>query len=303
MAMMAAANVVEAYDKFWVQLRKTERVAAVSLGWDAMSWDQGLAVEVCSSLWSSLGPRQKEAASTLGYTSESWDRNRNAGSVSTRSTIPTVALSSADEAPAAMSQAGRVALMSAVRRIATFEGSDRFDSLSLRDIRLQLPAALSAVTTSGAIVCSWSITRPRTPTIGAELSLFCVIVVVSLASAADARAVDEDRVLQHVIAGGGEGDTELRRVIKAVQEAAATVLTRGNIGGTRYRCCNQVGVTASLEYDPSNPELVCVKEVGDEIVASASGITAAGQVRVQCKLGWISLKSTNGELMLTPLGR
>ncbi len=120
--------------------------------------------------------------------------------------------------------------------------------------------------------------------------------------------MDEDRALQHVIAGGGHGDVELRRVVKAVQEAAATVLARGspcigNSGGTRYRCCNQVGVTASLEYDPSDPELVCVKEVGDEIVAIASGITAAGQVRVQFELGWISLKSVSGELMLIPLGR
>ena len=44
-----------------------------------------------------------------------------------------------------MTQAGRVALMAAVRRIATTEGGDRFESLSQRDIRLQLPAALSAV--------------------------------------------------------------------------------------------------------------------------------------------------------------
>ena len=125
--------------------------------------------------------------------------------------------------------------------------------------------------------------------------------------ALDTRAVDEDRALQHVIVGGGQGDVELRRVVRAVQDATATVLARGspcigNSGRTRYRCCNQVGVTASLEYDPSDPKLVCVKEVGDEIVATASGITAAGQVRVQFELGWISLKSTSGELMLTPLG-
>ena len=44
-----------------------------------------------------------------------------------------------------MTEAGRVALMAAVRRIATTEGGDRFESLSQRDIRLQLPAALSAV--------------------------------------------------------------------------------------------------------------------------------------------------------------
>ena len=57
-----------------------------------------------------------------------------------------------EDTPATMSQAGRVALMSAVRRIATLEGSDRFDSLSLRDIRLQLPAALSAVTSVGTLL-------------------------------------------------------------------------------------------------------------------------------------------------------
>ena len=44
-----------------------------------------------------------------------------------------------------MTEPGRVALMAAVRRIATTEGGDRFESLSQRDIRLQLPAALSAV--------------------------------------------------------------------------------------------------------------------------------------------------------------
>ncbi len=44
-----------------------------------------------------------------------------------------------------MTEAGRVALMAAVRRIASTEGGDRFESLSQRDIRLQLPAALSAV--------------------------------------------------------------------------------------------------------------------------------------------------------------
>ncbi len=146
---VAVANVVEAYDKFWVQLRKTERVAAVSLGWDAMSWDEGLAVDICSSTWSSLGPRQTEAASTLGYNSSSWDRNRAAGAVVARSASASVG---GEEIPITMSQAGRVALMSAVRRIATLEGSDRFDSLTLRDIRLQLPAALSAVTPGGVFL-------------------------------------------------------------------------------------------------------------------------------------------------------
>ena len=43
-----------------------------------------------------------------------------------------------------MTEPGRVALMAAVRRIASTEGGDRFESLSQRDIRLQLPAALSA---------------------------------------------------------------------------------------------------------------------------------------------------------------
>jgi hypothetical protein len=138
--------------------------------------------------------------------------------------------------------------------------------------------------------------------------IVCIVVRTFLLAALDARVVDEDQALQHVMAGGGQGDVELRRVVKAVQEAAATVLARGsqsigNGGGTRYRCCNQVGVTASLEYDPSDPELVCVKDVGDEIVAISSGITAAGQVRVQFELGWVSLKSASGELMLTPLGR
>jgi hypothetical protein len=150
MSTVAVANVVEAYDKFWVQLRKTERVAAVSLGWDAVSWDEGLAVDICSSTWSSLGPRQKEAASTLGYNSGSWDRNRAAGAVVARSA--SAALVGAEQVPITMSQASRVALMSAVRRIATLEGSDRFDSLTLRDIRLQLPAALSAVTSGGALL-------------------------------------------------------------------------------------------------------------------------------------------------------
>ena len=115
-------------------------------------------------------------------------------------------------------------------------------------------------------------------------------------------------MLQQVVAGGGQGDVELLRIVEAIQDAASTVLARGSSStgskaGTRYRCCNQVGVTASLEYDTTNPDLVCVKEVGDEIVATASGITAAGQVRVQFELGWISLRSANGELMLTPLGR
>ena len=46
---------------------------------------------------------------------------------------------------AGMTEPGRVALMAAVLRIASTEGGDRFESLSQRDIRLQLPAALSAV--------------------------------------------------------------------------------------------------------------------------------------------------------------
>ena len=53
----------------------------------------------------------------------------------------------------------------------------------------------------------------------------------------------------------------------------------------------RVGCRRALEYDAAAPELACVLDVGDEIVATASGITAAGQVRVQCVHGWISLKS------------
>ena len=128
------------------------------------------------------------------------------------------------------------------------------------------------------------------------------------AGAADAHIVDGDTALNRIAAGSGEGDKELRRVVRAVQEAAATGLERmsssgGGSAGTRYRCCNQVGVTTSLEYDPSNPDIICVKEVGEEILATASGITAAGQVRVMFDAGWVSLKSGGGELMLVPLGR
>ncbi len=86
----------------------------------------------------------------------------------------------------------------------------------------------------------------------------------------------------------------------------------------------RVGCRRALEYDAAAPELACVLDVGDEIVATASGITAAGQVRVQCVHGWISLKSAvrgtlqslervplvplttsaqGGELMLVPIGR
>jgi hypothetical protein len=173
----SSGNAVEAHDKFWSQLRKTERVAAVSLGWDAMSWDEGIAVGICGSSWSTLGPRQKEAAATLGYTAESWDRMRaaaaaggsagaggvrralsrngsrssSAGGVSgcEEGEAAAAAAAAAGGGKVGMSQDGRVALMAAVRRIAMLEGSDRFDSLSLRDIRLQLPAALSAVTSGG----------------------------------------------------------------------------------------------------------------------------------------------------------
>ena len=136
---------VEAHDKFWAQLRKTERVAAVSLGWDAVSWDEGIAVGICGSSWSSLGPRQKEAASTLGHTAESWDRLRAAAgsgmgqrtlsrsaSRSSSAAAGTPVTASSGEGPPAevtMTQEGRVALMGAVRRIATVEGGDRFDSL------------------------------------------------------------------------------------------------------------------------------------------------------------------------------
>ena len=143
----------------------------------------------------------------------------------------------------------------------------------------------------------------------ADVPFVCIFRVPCVwCAAANAHVVDEDSALQRIVAGSSQGDTELQRVIKAVQEAASTDLARSATssvggGGTRYRCCNQVGVTAALEYDVASPELVCVKEVGEEIVATASGITAAGQVRVQFELGWISLKAASGELMLVPLGR
>ena len=62
----------------------------------------------------------------------------------------------------------------------------------------------------------------------------------------------------------------------------------------------RVGCRRALEYDAAAPELACVLDVGDEIVATASGITAAGQVRVQCVHGWISLKSAVRGTLLPP---
>ena len=176
-------------------------------------------------------PAIDRSLSDCRYTADSWERLRAPGSSgvgqralarsASRSSgaaagTPLTA-SSGEGAPVevVMTEEGRVALMGAVRRIATIEGGDRFDSLSLRDIRLQLPAALAAVT----------------------------------AGAAGAQIVDGDTALNRIAAGSGQGDKELRRVVIAVQEAAATGLERisssGGNAGTRYRCCNKVGVTVA----------------------------------------------------------
>jgi hypothetical protein len=63
---------VEAFDKWWRQLRETERVAALSLGWDERLWDGGKRVRAGHSRWDDLGPRRREACETLGYTAQSW---------------------------------------------------------------------------------------------------------------------------------------------------------------------------------------------------------------------------------------
>ena len=73
MAEHAEAELLPGRDKTWVQLRPAEHAAAMCLGYDADSWDLGLAPEACMLPWSRLTSSQEAAALTLGYTQALWD--------------------------------------------------------------------------------------------------------------------------------------------------------------------------------------------------------------------------------------
>ena len=133
------------------------QVAAETLGWDQHSWDGGKRVRACRLSWLALGPRQREAAETLGFHQQSWEKvwkikpstaaaaaafSSASGSDATpelgRGVLPRLSSAELSLGPAAES-----AIVSALRRLVATEGADRFESLSLRDLRLQLPASLA----------------------------------------------------------------------------------------------------------------------------------------------------------------
>ena len=336
---------VEAFDKLWLQLRHTERVAAQTLGWEARTWDRGKRVSACRLAWTALGPRQKEAAETLGFTDRSWAAlwAKSNGSTSGGGGIPSAAASVAVGAESLQSRAigadgtagtapGRAdggegdcerltsaaeeVLCSALRQLMASEGLDRFESLSLRDLRLQLPAGLARI----------ALQQRRRHDNGKDGS-------PTTADISGSNAADEALhwLAQGSRAHGGEALRRLRRQVQKeaiddmqwrrrqeikepgdrhaddeygtlfpAWEAAEASGDPRKLALGEYRCYSEVGVTADLEYDPISPALITVVQGGTTFVAVAAGCTASGQLRLRCETygGWISLHSSGGERLL-----
>ena len=64
-----------------------------------------------------------------------------------------------------------------------------------------------------------------------------------------------------------------------------------------YLCISKAAVTDLLNFDPQNPRIVHTCEAGDAVQIDDIGTTRAGQVRGHIQEGWVSLISTEGNVL------
>ncbi|CAB9514039.1 CLECT [Seminavis robusta] len=77
--MMAATDAPTGgfYDDLsWDDLPPEARAAAEALGYDQMTWDNGIPIPVDDLFWADLTPEQQENAAVLGYDQETWDNSK-----------------------------------------------------------------------------------------------------------------------------------------------------------------------------------------------------------------------------------
>ena len=76
MAVTAPAGGVLGKDKGWGEMSAAEHAAAMCLGYDGESWDEGEVPPTCELPWDDLGPREQRAALLLGYNRDEWEKER-----------------------------------------------------------------------------------------------------------------------------------------------------------------------------------------------------------------------------------
>ena len=64
-----------------------------------------------------------------------------------------------------------------------------------------------------------------------------------------------------------------------------------------YACLSRAAVTEELDFDPSDPRIVHTCEPGDRVEMAEIGRTGTGQVRGRIAEGWVSLISTEGNVL------
>ena len=80
-AALQAANLsgeanVPAKERGWGEMSAAEHAAAMCLGYDGESWDEGEVPPTCELPWDDLGPREQRAALLLGYNRDEWEKER-----------------------------------------------------------------------------------------------------------------------------------------------------------------------------------------------------------------------------------
>jgi hypothetical protein len=69
--MQSSGPKYEEYD--WVELPIGAKNAAVTLGYEKKSWDQGAKIDAEDNDWNELTDEQRKAATVLGYDETTWN--------------------------------------------------------------------------------------------------------------------------------------------------------------------------------------------------------------------------------------
>ena len=80
------------------------------------------------------------------------------------------------------------------------------------------------------------------------------------------------------------------------QSARANTSQHGWSTGS-YICLSKAAVTVELDFDPQDPQIVHACEPGDRVTMDQVGTTRAGQARGRIDEGWVSLISTEGNVL------